>query len=124
MMIRLLAVFFLLCLLAPLAAVDAEAESNPLLGRWERETTPGWIGFRWIEFTADSMRNDLTREIAVERYDITAERVRVRTRLGESYVFELVGPDRICLPEARLWALTGRGDAAGGSDRLCYARAA
>ena len=121
---KLLLVAIALGLLGLFAPLEAEANDNPLLGHWVRESSgPWWIGFEWIGFSKGFVRSDVVAEIPVARYDITDDVARVHTRFGETYVFDLVEPDRICLPTAKIQALAGYRPATESTDRLCYVRA-
>lgn len=111
-------------LLGLFTSQEAGAKDNPLLGRWVLERqSPWWIGFEWVGFTEDAVRSDVVAEIPVVRYDITDDVARVHTRFGETYVFDLVDADRICLPAAKIQALTGHRPATEDDGRLCYVRA-
>ena len=102
---------------------EADAKGNFLIGRWEGEQqSPGWIGFRWIEFTDTDIRSDVFSEILIDRYDINDAWARVHTLFGETYVFEIAGVNRICLPAARIQALTDLRETAKDEDQLCYLR--
>lgn len=112
--------FGVLGLFAPL---EAEANDNPLLGHWVRENSgPWWIGFEWIGFSKGLVQTDMVADIPVARYDITDGVARVHTRFGETYVFDLVEPDRICLPTAKIQELAGHDPATEYASRLCYVR--
>lgn len=113
--------FGVLGLFAPL---EAEANDNPLLGHWVRENPgPWWIGFEWIGFSKGFVRSDAAAKIPVAHYYITDDVAWVHTRFGETYVFELVQPDRICLPTPKIQELAGHRPATESADRLCYVRA-
>ena len=104
--------------------VAFETQANFLFGRWERERpNAGWISFQWLEFTDRAIRSDVFPEISIDRYDITNDLARVYTRFGAVYVFELVDTNRICLPAAKVQALTDSRSSGNQHHQLCYMRA-
>ncbi|MEO1019904.1 MAG: hypothetical protein AAFY56_19760 [Pseudomonadota bacterium] len=108
-------------LVGSLAATESQA--NALLGRWEREArTFGWLGFGWIEFTENAMLSDVVPEMRVFRYDFSGDFARVRTRFGETYIFQLVDGDRICFPTAKVQVLTKGSGSDETNPQYCFIR--
>lgn len=105
------------------ATAISEAQANYLFGRWEREPTAwGWIGFEWIEFSDASLATDAIGDVPVQTYRITDDLALVQTRFGETYIFEVIGPNKICLPAPKLHALTEDQPADETQPRDCYIR--
>lgn len=91
------------CLLQPGSA----AERNPLIGAW-RDAGGSVAAISRLAFTPHTMEIEDYGPMPIERYEIEDGWVYVITGFGDSFAFEIVRPDRICL--------------SGPGDRWCYVR--
>ena len=124
----------LLCIAVPLAlglAGCAELTAgNPLLGKWQASSGGGdSLLFRKLAFTeeriyAEGPKGRLLR-FEVRGYDVAADRIRVRTDFGETFAFERMNRDLICLERPRIRKLEKGAEARESEprDRRCYRRA-
>ena len=105
-----------------------ERASNPLYGAWEvrsdglKPGAIGAVGYRELLFVEDAMYAGNLR-IPVE-YEMDRDQVEVRGNFGETYVYEILDADLICLPAFRVQALD-RGEALSDEalrERICYRR--
>ena len=124
-----------LCIAVPLAlGLSGCAEltaDNPLLGKWQAASSLGGDGllFRKLAFTeeriyAEGPKGRLLR-FEVRGYEVAADRIRVRTDFGETFAFERMNGDLICLERPRIRKLEGGTEARESElrDRRCYRRA-
>jgi hypothetical protein len=114
-----------LILFACSTATNAEpifrAVRNPLLGIWQAPPVEWWVGFDWLAFGPTSMRAEGMGTIRVRNYRLTEQHALVVTDDGETFAFEIMGRDRICLFPASLQLLS-RPSWKLDHDRRCYAR--
>lgn len=118
----------LLAALGSLAVVAWPPGSNFLIGEWRlteetasEKTAREWLGYRYLRFTDNEMHTDVLA-MAVQDYHIMDSMAKVRTPLGETYVYERIADDLICLLPVDLEVDTQE-DAAAATrvfDRICY----